>query len=410
MVERVETVVIGAGQAGLATSYWLTQRGRPHVVVEQAPHLASFWRKRWNSFTTITPNWSLTLPGFPYTGDDPEGFLTRDELVDHFERFARSFDPPVRFGVQVISLEQASNAGYIVSSANQTVWHAGNVVVATGAWQRPSTLPLAAEVSGTIFQMHTDDYRAPSQLPAGSVLVVGSGSSGCQIAEELRHDGRDVYLCVGRCSWTRRRYYGKDVLWWAERLGLLDQTVDTLPSTVNRLGCRFVQSGRDGGRDLNPHTLARDGVVLLGHLKGINGTVVTLASDLRESLAFGDAYAMQFARDVTEWAQKANMTGSLGPSRADPIPGLGTEEVSALDLDRAGIRTIIWATGYRLDFSWIRLPLFDAQGYPRHARGVTEYPGLFFIGLRWLHTGRSSFIGGVGRDAEHIVQFISGDH
>jgi len=404
--ERVETVVIGAGQAGLATSYWLRQRGLPHVVLEQAPHLASFWRKRWNSFTTITPNWSLTLPGFPYTGDDPEGFQSRDELVNHFERFARSFDAPVRFGVQVTSLERTPHGGYIVSSADQTVWQTRNVVVATGAFQRPSTPPLATQVPPTIFQMHTDQYLSPSQLPVGGALIVGSGSSGCQIAEELRRDGRDVYLCVGRCWWTRRRYHGKDMEWWWDRLGVFDQTVDALPASVNRLGCSIVLTGRDGGRDLNAYALARDGVVLLGHLKGISGTMVALAPDLRESLAVGDEYAMQFERDVTEWARKVNMVESLGPSPADPIPRLESEDMTALDLDRARIRTIIWATGYRVNFSWIHLPLFDVHGYPSHTRGVTKYPGLFFIGLRWLYTRGSSLIRGVGKDAQHLVQFI----
>lgn len=175
---------------------------------------------------------------------------------------------------------------------------------------------------------------------------------------------------------------------------MLDQTVDTLSPTANRLGCSILLSGRDGGRDLNAYTLAREGVILLGHLKAINGTMVSLAPDLRESLAVGDAYAIQFERDVTEWARKANITEPLGPSLADPIPRLETEDVSALDLERAGIRTIVWATGYRLDFSWIHLPLFDAHGYPRHKRGVTEYPGLYFVGLRWLYKRhRSAMIG-----------------
>ena len=407
MVERVETVVIGAGQAGLATSYWLTQCRRSHVVLEQAPHVAASWRKRWNSFTALSPNWSLTLPGFPYPGENPDGFLSRDQLIEHFERYARSFDAPVRFDTPVTSLQRPSDDGYIVASADQTIWHARNVVVATGAFQRPWKPPLAATVPGRIFQIHTDEYRAPAQLPAGGVLIVGSGASGCQIADELRRDGREVYLCVGRCRWTRRRYYGKDILWWLNRFGVLDQTVDSLPPGTNRMECRNQLTGRDGGRDLNAYTLARNGVVLLGHLKAINGMLASLVTDLRESLAVGDAYAMQFERDVIEWARKANITESLGPSLADPIPRLDTEDVSALDLDRAGIHTIVWATGYRLDFSWIRLPLFDAQGYPRHIRGVTEYPGLFFVGLRWLYKRRSSFIGGVGDDAEHIAQFIS---
>jgi putative flavoprotein involved in K+ transport len=176
-----------------------------------------------------------------------------------------------------------------------------------------------AQVPHTIFQMHPDEYRSPSQLPVGGVLIVGSGSSGCQIAEELRHDGRDVYLCVGRCIWTRRRYYGKDLMWWWYRLGVFDETVDTLPPSADRLACQGVWTGRDGGRDLNAYGLARDGVVLLGRLKGISGTTVALAPDLRESLAVGDEYAMRLERDVTEWARKTHMVGSLGPSPADPI-------------------------------------------------------------------------------------------
>ena len=268
MSERVEVVVIGAGQAGLAISYYLTQQGRTHVILERDTQVGSAWRHgRWDSFTLVIPNWAVRLPGFPYRGDDPDGFMECSEIVSHLEQYASSFGAPVRFGVTVTAVDPApGGSGYFVSTSSGDTYAAANVVVATGSFQFPRPTKLAEAFPPNISQMHSSCYRNPDGLPPGAVLVVGSADTGCQIADELCERGRQVYLCVGRSSRRPRRYRGKDVAFWFWVVTLSGsvQTADQLPDPGARFAANPHLTGKNGGYTLNLHQLARNGVVLLG--------------------------------------------------------------------------------------------------------------------------------------------------
>ena len=296
MTERIDTVVIGAGQAGLSASYHLSQAGREHVVLERG-EVADSWRnRRWDGFYLNTPKFTQQLPGFEYDGPEPEAFSSRDETISYLDDYAGSFSAPVRAGVEVVALRR-EDGGLQVEAAGETL-RARNVVVATGAYQSPTPNTLAQQLPDDVFQLQTDDYRRPEQLPDGAVLVVGGGQSGCQIADELRLAGRTVYLSVGRCPWLPRRYRGREIVHWLVESGYLDQTVDTLPSPAARLLCNPPISGNDGGHDCHPRWLEARGVTLLGRLVDVHGHTLTLASDLEESLAFGEELrARVLARD-----------------------------------------------------------------------------------------------------------------
>lgn len=407
MSERIDVLVIGAGQAGLSISYYLTQQGRQHVVLEQASVLVPAWRGRWDSFTLVTTNWTIKLPEFPYPGDDPDGFMPRDEVVEHLEQFAASFNPPVRFGVRVNSVEQnLAGDGYIVRTDNGD-FEADNVVVAAGSFQDGRIPAFSSDLAAEIVQLHTSDYCNPESLPDGAVLVVGTGQSGAQIAEELYQSGRRVYLCVSSAPQFPRRYRGKDAVWWLNELGAFDQTVDTLPSPKARFEASIHVSGKDGGRTLNLHQFARDGVVLLGHMERASGNTVYLAPDLKETLARVDKSAAELKQKVDEAIEERGLD-ALGPeTEPEPQDGYHAEITRELDLNAEGIKTVVWATGYKFDFSWVRLPIFDEYGYPVQQRGITDYAGLYFLGLSWLHKAKSGLLFGVGEDAAHIAADIA---
>lgn len=406
MTEHISTVVIGAGQAGLSTSYCLSQSEEDHIVLEQNSVLASTWHKRWDSFTLVTPNWLLQLPDFAYEGDDPEGFLKRDEVIEYIEDFAATFDPPVRLGVGVESVELASNGnGYQVTTDSSTL-ETSNVVVAVGTFQEPRMPAFSSHISGDIKQLHSNDYRNPESLPEGAVLVVGSAQSGCQIAEELYESGRQVYLAVGKARRVPRRYRGKDFTYWFSELGIADRTVEELPSPAARFEPNPAVSGKDGGHTLNLHQFARDGVTLLGHMEDAQGSIVRFAPDLKDSLAYTDEAAAEFKRGVDKFIDKADIEAPPVPADAGPKDGYEAPIVRELDLQAEGISTIIWATGYTFDFSWVDLPIWDEYGYPRQERGVTERPGLYFVGLHWMHTIESGLLAGVGEDAAYVVNHL----
>lgn len=404
-VERRETVIIGGGQAGLAMSYLLTQQGRDHVILEKRQRVGESWRRRWDSFALVTPNWQLQLPGHKYEGDDPDGFLARDQVVAYLEEYAASFDPPLRFGVEVTSVGQnADESGYLVHTPNK-VYEAANVVVAVGTFQHPSIPPYADNVSGNVVQIHSSEYRNPEEVPDGAVLVVGSGQSGCQIAQELNESGHQVYLCTGSAGRLPRRYRGKDGLWWAVKLGIVDQTVDDLDSPEERFDANPQISGQGGGQDINLHQFARDGIVLLSRLQDLQGHKAFLGSNLHESLAAADKMVTQFRKGVDKYVEK---TGLDVPEEtvSEPQDGYEQEVIAELDLMDAGIDTILWATGYGWDYSWVNLPIFDEYGYPVQEQGVTAYPGLYFLGLHFLHKLKSGLFLGMGDDATHIAEHI----
>jgi putative flavoprotein involved in K+ transport len=401
MPERVETVVVGAGQAGLASSYFLTAHGREHLLLERG-RVAETWRsERWEGFSLNTPNWSLLLPGHEYDGDDPDAFAPLADVIGYVERYARSFGAPVREGVTVTRIRPEAG-GYALDTTDGA-FAAENVILATGAFQRP-TPPAPGAASATVVQLHTSAYRRPDQLPAGAVLVAGAGQSGCQIADELVQAGRTVYLSVGRCPWFPRRYRGRDILHWALVMGILDETVDSLPAPRARMACNPPVSGNDGGHDCNPRWLAERGVRLVGRIAALEGSRAILQPGLAESLASGDAFVQELTGGIDAYIEAEGLDAPE-PEPAGAAPAR-VDELSELDLAAAGVTSILWATGFRPDYSWLDLPLADEDGWPVQERGVTPHPGLYVVGLNWLHKRKSALFLGVGEDAEHVVEHL----
>ncbi len=407
MSEIIETIIVGGGQAGLATSYYLKQRGCEQVVLEQAAQAGNAWRNdRWDSFTLLTPNWSFRLPGAEYQGEGREGFMPRDEIVARFEQYVEGFHLPVRYGARVTSVEPAAGReGYRVGTG-ETVLHARNVVIASGLYQKPKKPPFSTTISSRITQVASGQYRNPQTLAEGAVLVVGSGQSGCQIAEELYLSGRKVYLCTGIAPRVPRRYRGKDIYEWFHLSGFLDRTTDQLASPAARFDANPQVTGRDGGRSLNLHQFARDGVALLGRLQGAREERAWLAPDLQQNLAKADQKEAEIVKMVDGYITRSGLDA---PEETLPVlqDGYEQEETTELDLRAAGITTIIWAMGYSFDFSLVRLPVCDNYGYPLQKRGATDHPGLYFVGLPWLYKFKSGHLFGMGEDAEHIADAIA---
>jgi len=407
---RIETVVIGGGQAGLSVSYYMTRQGREHVVLEQADAPANAWRNhRWDSFTLNTPNWQSQLPGAERHGVDPDEFMTRAEIVTYFEDYARRFDLPVRYRTKVNRVERDPVRGeYQVTTSGGDELVARNVVMATGLYQTPKIPSLSAEFPAHVIQVHSDGYRNPQELRPGAVLVIGSAQSGAQIAEELNEAGRQVFLAVSSAGRMPRRYRGKDANFWSQRLGLYDRIVADLPSSKAKFSGKPHISGVRGGHTLNLHQFARDGVELLGHLRGVRDGRIVLAPDLHDSLTKSDQFEADFVKAVDSYVEKAGIAAP--PERLSSLQdGFMQPLTTELDIEAANITNVIWATGYRFDFSLVKLPIFDDDGYPIQTRGVTAHEGLFFVGLPWLHNGKSGLIYGVGDDAAYVVQKIIND-
>lgn len=407
MIENKDVVVIGAGQAGLSIGYYLSKLGRDYVILEQAEAITPNWRKRWDSFTLVLPNWTYQIPEHGYEGNDPDGFMSRDDLVAHLEQFASSFDPEIRLGTRVMAVEKnAGDENYLISTTGNNII-ADNVIVAAGTFQEPRIPPFSQDISKEITQLHTDEYRSPESLPSGAVLVVGTGQSGCQVAEELYQSGRKVYLCVGGANRVPRRYRGKDVIWWLNRLNFFDLTADKLPSSKDRFKAHPFVSGKNGGHSLNLHQFAKDGVVLLGHMQRAEDNLVYFKPDLRENLENIDQFVVDLKKDIDELIIAQNIQAEEAPANSDLKDGYAQEIIEKLDLEAEGINTIIWATGYKFDFSWVDFPIFDQDGYPIQERGITAYPGLYFLGLHFLYKRRSGLLWGVGEDAKHIAGDIA---
>ncbi len=401
--ERIQTIVIGGGQAGLTMSHCLTKHGQPHVVLERY-RIAERWRtERWDSLRFQFPNWAMALPDFAYAGNDPNSYAPRDDVVRFIEAYAAFIRAPVRTGVEVRALRQAPD-GFMLDTGD-TIIEARNVVIATGPYQQPSIPAEASRLDG-VLQISASGYRNPDQLPPGGVLVVGSGASGCQIAEELMSAGRSVYLSVSPHRRAPRRYRGQDIIWWITQFGLDNRLTDA----TNVRQPPMLISGANGGHTVDLRAFAASGMVLVGRLQDAVDGVVSFASDLEHNLAAGDATYAAFIR-----AADAH-TGHTLPEEAGDVVQTGSviDPIQTLDLRAAGIGTIIWATGYRYNFNWVDLDVFGGPAdrapqhqAPKHQRGVTNVPGIYVLGLPFLHKAKSSFLSGVGDDAAYLAEQIT---
>jgi putative flavoprotein involved in K+ transport len=399
----VPVVIVGGGQAGLSASACLREQGIEHLVVERY-RVAADWRdRRWDSFCLVTPNWQCRLPGFAYAGPDPDGFMLRDEVIAYLEDFAATIDPPLVEGVTVSHLGRRDDGRLeLVTGAGTVV--TDQVVVATGPYQIPVTPALAARLPAELTQLHSSAYRNPAQLPPGEVLIIGTGQSGCQIAEDLHRAGRRVHLATGSAPRTPRRYRGRDVIAWLEEIGHYRKTVDEheLGKEV-RDNINHYVTGRDGGRDIDLRAFAREGMQLYGHLLEVGDTTLRFGSDLAANLDHADAVAESIKDLIDGWifAQAID-----APSEERYVPvWTPPEEPRSLDLADGAVRSVIWATGYRPDHDWVDLPVF-AGDRPNHHRGVTAEPGVYFLGLPWQWTWGSARMGGVADDARYLAGII----
>lgn len=406
---HVETVIIGGGHAGLTMSYYLSQLGREHVILERG-RVGERWRsERWNSFCFQFPNWTIELPGYKYQCDDPDAFAPGHEVVQFIQDYATFIKAPTRCGVEVTSLERAADSSRYLLTTNSGAIEAANVVIATGPYQQPAIPAMSSEVPHNIFQIHSSGYRNPNQLPPGAVLVVGSGASGCQIADDLQQSGRQVYLSVGRHSRTPRRYRGKDFAYWGAALKRPEQIVDTVPVNV-RKGAEVLLTGANGGYDVDLRSMAARGIILLGHLQGIRDGDLKLADDLERQLAKGDESLENFKNAVDDYITKHGLEAPEA-QRSETSSNIGnvvSTPVSHLNFTDAGVSAIVWASGFRCEFDWMKLPIFDDAGEPVHRRGVTQFPGIYFLGLRWLYKRKSAFLlrAGPAEDAAYLVEQI----
>jgi putative flavoprotein involved in K+ transport len=406
--EEVETVIIGGGHAGLTMSHYLSQLGKEHLILERG-QVAERWRsERWDSFCFQFPNWTIELPGYKYQCDDADAFAPGHEIVRFIQDYATFIKAPTRCGVEVISLERGADGGYLLTTNNGTL-KAANVVIATGPYQRTLIPKIASEIPKEIFQVHSSGYRNSGQLPQGAVLVVGSGASGCQIADDLQQSGRQVYLSVGRHNRTPRRYRGRDFAYWGAALKRPEQTVDTVPMNL-RKGAEVLLTGANGGYDVDLRAMAARGIVLLGHSQGIRDGDLLLSDDLEQHLSKGEESFESFKKAVDDFI----MTNGLeAPEPEQPKKTSSNKmaisgSVLKLNCKDARVSAIVWASGFGYEFDWVKLPIFDSTGEPVHRRGVTQSPGIYFLGLRWLYKRKSAFLlrAGPAEDAAYLAEQI----
>jgi putative flavoprotein involved in K+ transport len=403
-VEQVQTLIVGGGQAGLTMSHRLKQRGLAHLVLERH-RIAERWRsERWDGLRFQFPNWSVSLPDFPFPHREADAFATSAEIVDFISTYADFVAPPIRCGVAVTRLRYRDGApGFVAETAAGAI-EADNVVVAIGPYQLPVVPTLLGDDS-PVFQVHASHYKSPGQLPAGAVLVVGSGASGAQIAEELLRAGRRVYLSVGKHTRLPRRYRGRDLMWWFGTTGLLRMTSEQR----GPLRAHPAITGAYGGHTIDFRRFAADGVTLVGRLEEAREGVLRFATDLATDLADGDAHYAAFLdmADAHVEQHGLDMPRDAAARAVLPEPHGLTEPTRSLDLRSDGIGAVVWATGYRVDFGWIEVPVLDARGAPVHRQGVTEAAGLYFLGLSWQFNLNSSFLSGVGDDAAVLADHIA---
>ena len=403
-VEEIDTLIVGAGQAGVAMSEHLSECGVPHLVLERG-RVAERWRsERWDSLVANGPAWHDRFPSLEFSSVGPDGFAPKERVADYFVEYAKHIAAPIRCGVEVTRVERnAGQPGFTVETSQGRIW-ARNVVAATGPFQVPIIPKMIPEDSG-VLQIHSSAYRNPQQLPAGVVLVIGAGSSGVQIAEELMRAGRKVFLSVGPHERPPRAYRGRDFCWWLGVLGKWDMETPG-PSTEH---VTIAVSGARGGHTIDFRRLAGQGTTLVGVTQTYENGIATFADDLAGNLAKGDASYLALLDEADDYAARngLDLPEELEARTAAPEPECVAKPLRDLNLVEAGVNSVIWATGFSADYSWLKIDAFDDRGRPLHQRGVSPEPGIYFLGLPWQSRRGSSFIWGVWHDAKHVADRIS---
>ena len=400
MKTQYSVIIIGGGQAGLAMSYLLKQRDIDHIIFEKNTIGHAWQNQRWDSFCLVTPNWQCQLPGYPYAGDDPNGFMAKDEIVEYLKNYARSFSPPIQEGVAVSKLSQ-HEIGFMVETTEGN-YTAKQVVIATGGYHTPNIPRLAERLPKQIQQLHSVEYKNPQSLP-DHVLVVGTGQSGCQITEDLHLAGKSVHLATGSAPRAPRRYRGKDVVEWLDLMGYYDLPIDEHPQkeTVRHKTNHYL-TGRDGGKEIDLRKFALEGMQLYGRLADIVDGKICFQDNLKENLDRADASAEKIKQNIDQYITENNINAPV----ENPYPPVWEPTETPQFLDYNQLEAIIWCTGFKANFSWVELPVFDGKGEPIHDRGVTPVKGVYFLGLPWLYTWGSGRFSGVGRDAAYLRDHI----
>ncbi|HEX5132468.1 MAG TPA: NAD(P)/FAD-dependent oxidoreductase [Candidatus Krumholzibacteria bacterium] len=405
-MKRTDTIIIGGGQAGLAMSRCLAAHGIDHAILERG-EVAERWKhERWDSLHMLTPRWQSRLPGWSYTGPDPDGYMTRIEVIDYLERYARSFAAPIHNGVSVHALER-DGWGFRVRTG-EGVWHARTVVMATGQCDRPNVPSMAAALSPYVTQVTPDRYRNPSQLKDDGVLIVGASATGIQLASEIARSGRPVTLAVGRHTRLPRDYRGRDILAWFDAMGILTETTaQAWDVAASRRQPSLQLVGSDDRRSLDLDVLRNQGVRIAGRMIGAHGRRVYLADDIGASIDRAEVKMHEQLDRVDRFIAQMGI-GDAHPAEdrprrvIAPLAAPGT-----IDLEHENIRTVLWATGYRRNYHWLRLPVLDARGELIHDGGITAEPGLYALGLNFMRRRNSSFLDGVGADACELADHIA---
>ena len=406
--EYHQAIVIGAGQAGLSMSYCLQQENIENLILEQQCDIAGNWRlQRWDTFSLVTPNWQCQLPGFHYCGEhfngaDPHGFMVKNDIIHYLESYADFFKPNIRFNCTVVSVIKVGHQ--FVLKTNETTYITDQVIIACGSYHKPFILPASHCMNKDIKHIHSRDYKNPADISDGEILVVGTGQSGCQIAEDLHLAGKKVHLAVGTAPRVNRRYKGRDVVDWLDDMGHYQMTIDKHPDPENAAhATNHYVTGRDGGHDLNLRVFAQQGMKLYGRLKDADQEHIYFYDDLKENMDNADKVAQRILDSIEEYIQKNDLRTEEDTNiYTDFLPETNTK----INVQAHNIKTVIWATGFKMNFDWIKLDAFDSLGRPKTQKGVTKTSGLYFLGLNWMNTWGSGRFYQVGRDAEYLCEHI----